>query len=253
MSYKQVQIKSLCKNFGPVRAVDNVSFDIFGGEILALVGESGSGKTTLGRLLLRLIEADNGLVFFENRSVFGLKPGELRKMREEMQIIFQDPYTSLDPRMRIGSIISEPLVIHKLAKGEGLRIRIKELLELVHLPESFADRFPHELSGGERQRVGIARALATNPKFIVADEPVSSLDVTVSAQILNLMMELKTKLNLTVLFISHDLMVVQNIADRVLVMQNGRIVEEDWAEQIFTKPANPYTKLLLQSIPSLPQ
>lgn len=248
MSNKLFTVRSLIKYFGAVKAVDDVTFDIIEGETLALVGESGSGKTTLGRLLLRLIEPDSGFVFYEGKNIYGLKPREMRDGRREMQIIFQDPYTSLNPRMRVGEIISEPLLIHKMNSAG----KVSEMLELVHLPTDLASRFPHELSGGERQRVGIARALATDPKFIVADEPVSSLDVTVQAEIMKLLAELKQKLGLTMLFISHDLMLVQNIADRVLVMQNGKIVEEGYSEQIFTKPFNAYTKLLLASTPKVP-
>lgn len=251
MPEKFFEIKSLSKYFGPVRAVDNVSFDIFEGEILALVGESGSGKTTLGRLILNLVEPTAGSVIYKGKNIFDMKPGEMRDERREMQIIFQDPYTSLNPRMKIGTIIAEPLIIHHLARGEELRGKIEELLDTVNLPSDFAQRYPHELSGGERQRVGIARALATDPRFIVADEAVSSLDVTVQAQVLKLLLDLKSRLNLTMLFIAHDLMVVQNMCDRILVMQKGSIVEEGWAEQIFTRPFNPYTKLLLNSVPQI--
>jgi ABC-type glutathione transport system ATPase component len=252
MPDKLFQIRSLSKHFGPVRAVDDVSFDIYSGETLALVGESGSGKTTLGRLILNLIEPTAGEALYNSENIYDMKSDELRGVREEAQIIFQDPYTSLNPRMRIGSIIGEPLVVHKLSSGEDLISKVSELLELVHLPRDFAERFPHELSGGERQRVGVARALATNPKFIVADEPVSSLDVTVQARILELLLELKSKLNLTMLFISHDLMVVQNLCDRVLVMKNGKIVEKGSAKQVFTKPVHSYTELLLESTPRIP-
>jgi peptide/nickel transport system ATP-binding protein len=251
MNNKLFQIRSLSKHFGPVRAVDDVSFDVNAGETLAVVGESGSGKTTLGRLMLRLLDPTSGSISYNGQDLLGYKPSEMRDVRREMQIIFQDPYTSLDPRMRIGSIIGEPLVVHKLAEGDELRRRVRELLELVRLPVDFGNRFPHELSGGERQRVGIARALATDPKFIVADEPVSSLDVTVQAQVLELLRDLRSRLNLTMLFISHDLMVVQNICDRVLVMRSGRVVEEGAAEKIFTSPVHPYTKLLLESTPKI--
>lgn len=251
MTENLLKAESLTKYFGPLKAVDSVSFGIKEGEILALVGESGSGKTTLGRMLLNLIRPTSGRALYRGENIFEMGSERLRKLRQDIQIIFQDPYTSLNPRMKVGTIIGEPLVIHGLAKGEELRRRIKDLLDIVNLPADFAGRFPHELSGGERQRVGIARALATNPKFIVADEPVSSLDVTVSSQIIKLLLELKNKLNLTMLFIAHDLMIVQNVADRVIVMQKGKIVEEDWAEQIFTKPDHPYTRLLLGSVPRI--
>jgi oligopeptide transport system ATP-binding protein len=246
------EIKYLTKHFGPVKAVEKVSFSIHSGETLAVVGESGSGKTTLGRLLLRLLEPTDGLVFYEGKNLFGLRPFEMKEVRREAQIIFQDPYTSLDPRMRVGHIVAEPLVVHGMARGKQLAKKVHEMLDLVKLPSSYSERFPHELSGGERQRVGIARALATGPKFIVADEPVSALDVTVASQILELLNELKTRLKLTMLFISHDLMVVQNICDRVLVMKSGKIVEEGGSERIFTAPGDPYTKLLLDSTPKIP-
>ena len=252
MSAKLFQIKSLARHFGAVRAVDDVSFDIYEGEVLALVGESGSGKTTLGRLILRLIEPTSGLAFYEGKNIFGLKADELRCVRRELQIVFQDPYTSLNPRMKVGSMIGEPIVIHHLAKGEKVRRRINELLEMVKLPSDFADRYPHELSGGERQRVGIARALATGPKFLVLDEPVSSLDMIVQAQIIRLLLDLRARLNLTMLFIAHDLMLVSSIADKVMVMQHGKIVEHGTAREVFLTPSHPYTRLLLESAPKIP-
>ncbi len=245
------QIRSLSKYFGPVKAVDDVSFNIIRGEILALVGESGSGKTTLGRLILQLITPTSGSVLYKGENIFEMKKEALRQLRRELQIVFQDPYTSLNPRMKVQGIIGEPLQVHSIASGEGLKKRVLELLELVGLPADFTERFPHELSGGERQRVGIARALATDPKFIVADEPVSSLDVTVQAQILKLLVQLKSRLNLTILFIAHDLMVIQNLCDRVMVMKGGKIVEMGGAEQVFTKSSHPYTKLLLESTPRI--
>jgi ABC-type glutathione transport system ATPase component len=252
MSAKLFQIKSLIKHFGAVRAVDDVSFDIYEGEVLALVGESGSGKTTLGRLILRLIEPTSGLAFYEGKNIFGLSKSEMRGARREMQVIFQDPYTSLDPRMKVGSMIGEPLVVHRLLEGESLKKRVIELLEMVRLPADFADRFPHELSGGERQRVGIARALATGPKFLVLDEPVSSLDMIVQAQIIRLLLDLRARLNLTMLFIAHDLMLVSSIADKVIVMQSGKIVENSTAREVFLAPSHPYTRLLLESAPKIP-
>ena len=246
-----IEVKNLTKIFGNIKAVDNISFDIQKGEILGLVGESGSGKTTTGRILLRLISATSGEVLYSGKNIFGLKNYELKKFREESQIIFQDPYTSLNPRMRVGETIAEPLIIHRSVEKDKIHDRIGELLSLVHLPPAYSQRYPHELSGGERQRIGIARALATNPKFIVADEPVSSLDVTVQAEILKLLQELKEKLGLTILFIAHDLMVVQNLCDRVIVMEKGKIVEKGTSEQIFRKPSHPYTKILLGSIPRI--
>jgi len=252
MKNELFKIAGLSKHYGSVRAVDNVSFDILPGETLGLVGESGSGKTTLGRLILHLISPTSGKVFYNSRNIFRMTGSRLRGLRQELSIIFQDPYTSLNPRMKIGDIIGEPLEVHKMASKPVIKKRVDELLHLVSLPSEFAFRFPHELSGGERQRVGIARALSTNPKFIVADEPVSSLDVAVQAQILKLLVNLKSKLNLTLLFIAHDLMVVQNLADRVLVMKSGKIVESGPAKQVFTKPSHSYTKLLLASTPRIP-
>lgn len=246
-----IEVKKLTKLFGNIKAVDNITFDIQKGEILGLVGESGSGKTTTGRILLRLISPTSGKVNYSGKNIFELKGIELKKFREQAQIIFQDPYTSLNPRMRVGETIAEPLIIHRSIEKDKIQKRIGELLSLVHLPEAYSHRYPHELSGGERQRVGIARALATNPKFIVADEPVSSLDVTVQAEILKLLQELKSKLGLTILFIAHDLMVVQNLCDRVIVMEKGKIVETGDTEKVFCRPANPYTKILLESIPHI--
>ena len=246
-----IEIKNLSKHFGHIIAVDNVSLNVSKGEILGLVGESGSGKTTLGRIILCLISSTSGEIRYLGKDIFKLKGKELKKFREEAQVIFQDPYTSLNPRMRVGETIGEPLLIHNLVEKDKIRERIGELLNLVHLPAHYSQRYPHELSGGERQRVGIARALATNPKFIVADEPVSSLDVTVQAEILKLLLELKTKLGLTILFIAHDLMIVQNLCDRVAVMQKGKLVEKGVTEKIFCHPTHPYTKILLESIPQI--
>ncbi len=245
------EVRSLSKRFGDVRAVDDVGFDVRSGETIAVVGESGSGKTTLGRLLLRLLDPTSGSISYNGRDLLSMRREDLRNLRKQMQIVFQDPYTSLDPRVRIGFIIGEPLVVHRMARGEGLRKRVRELLELVRLPAEYENRFPHELSGGERQRVGIARAIATGPRFLVADEPVSSLDVTVAAQVLELLRDLKKRFDLTMLFISHDLTVVQNMCDRVLVMKSGKIVEEGDAEKIFTSPGHPYTRLLLESTPKI--
>lgn len=233
-----------------VKAVNQLSFKIYRGETLGLVGESGSGKSTTGRTILRLHEPDSGETLFEGFDVNHLKPSEMKDVRKHMQMIFQDPYASLNPRMKIQDIIGESLDIHGLAKNKKERNeRVAELLDLVGLPPSFAQRFPHEFSGGQRQRIGIARALAVNPEFIVLDEPLSALDASIQAQIIELLEELQEKLNLTYLFIAHDLTVVKQISDRVAVMHQGRIVELADAEELFTNPIHPYTKKLLSAIP----
>ena len=233
-----------------VSAVDDVSLDIRKGETLALVGESGSGKSTLARLLLRLIPADGGSVSFQGSDVLKLPAKELRTFREQAQIIFQDPYESLDPRFTAAKVVAEGMSHLDLSR-EARRARIAEVLNLVHLPADAALRFPHEFSGGQRQRVSIARALAVNPSFIVADEPVSALDVSMQSQILNLMRELQDRLGLTYLFISHDMSVVRHMADRIAVMYLGRVVEIAPAEELFSNPLHPYTQALLSSVPSL--
>src|SRR5947207_12688404 len=210
---------------GEVRAVDDVSLDIEPGETLGLVGESGSGKSTLGRLVLRLIQPTSGSLLFEGRDLLGANHNELRRLRRDMQIIFQDPFGSLDPRMRVEDVITEPLIIHESMSPSSRRARVTELLHAVGLDESSLRRFPHEFSGGQRQRIGIARALALRPKFIVADEPVSALDVSIQAQVLNILKELQHEFNLTYLFIAHNLSVVEHISDRVAVMYLGKMVE----------------------------
>ena len=255
-----------------VRAVDAVSLDIHAGETLGLVGESGSGKSTLGRLILRLIEPTSGSITFEGRDLLAASRGEMRRLRRDMQIIFQDPFASLDPRYRIEDIIAEPLIIHgstnasgdttkgappfasvaKGGKSESVRrTRVRELIRAVGLDESILARFPHEFSGGQRQRIGIARALALRPKFIVADEPVSALDVSVGAQIVNLLAQLQRDFGLTYLFISHSMPVVRYLSTRIAVMYRGKIVEVGDAEQITERPAHPYTRSLLEATPEV--
>lgn len=232
-----------------VRAVDGVSLDIHEGETLALVGESGSGKSTLGRILLRLIEPSSGSIVFDGVDLLALKGEPLRKMRRRMQIIFQDPYSSLNPTMTVRSIVREPLTIHRLGTATERDARTMELLQLVGLKAELAGRYPHELSGGERQRVGIARALALEPDFLVADEPVTALDVSVQAQILNLLLRLQEQMNLTYLFIAHDLRVVEHVSDRVAVMHRGKLVELQSRVDLFNKPQHEHTRELLESIP----
>jgi ABC-type glutathione transport system ATPase component len=236
---------------GEVRAVDGVSLDIQSGETLGLVGESGSGKSTLGRLVLRLIEPTSGKIFFEGRNLLAAGRGEMRGLRREMQIIFQDPFGSLDPRMRVDDVISEPLVIHERISSSARRVRVAELLGAVGLDESAMGRFPHEFSGGQRQRIGIARALALRPKFIMADEPVSALDVSVGAQIVNLMSQLQREFGLTYLFISHSMPVVRYLATRIAVMYRGKIVEVGPTEQITERPQHAYTRSLLEATPEV--
>jgi ABC-type oligopeptide transport system ATPase subunit len=233
------------------RAVDDVSLDIRSGETLGLVGESGSGKSTLGRLVLRLIEPTSGSVVFEGRDLLAASHTELRRLRRNMQIIFQDPFGSLDPRMRVDDVISEPLIIHDRMSPSARRARVAELLHAVGLDQSAIRRFPHEFSGGQRQRIGIARALALRPKFIVADEPVSALDVSVGAQIVNLMAQLQREFGLTYLFISHSMPVVRYLATRIAVMYRGKIVEVGSTEQITERPQHAYTRSLLEATPEV--
>jgi oligopeptide transport system ATP-binding protein len=232
-----------------VRAVDDVSFSIEKGETFGLVGESGSGKTTTGRCILRLIEPTSGEVLFDGRNVLALSRGDLRRARRDMQIVFQDPYSSLNPRMRVADIVEEPLIIHKLGSKADRRARVKELFGLVGLNPDHLARYPHEFSGGQRQRVGLARALALNPSLIIADEPVSALDVSVQAQVVNLLMDLQERLKLTYLFIAHDLRLVEHICSRVAVMYLGKIVEMGDTAKLFAAPQHPYTRALLSAIP----
>jgi ABC-type oligopeptide transport system ATPase subunit len=232
-----------------VRAVDDVSFAIERGETFGLVGESGSGKTTTGRCILRLIEPTAGEVIFDGRDVLKLARGDMRRLRRHMQIVFQDPYSSLNPRMRVGDIVEEPLVIHRLGSKAERRARVRELFALVGLNPDHLQRHPHEFSGGQRQRIGLARALALNPSFIIADEPVSALDVSVQAQVINLLMDLQDRLELTYLFIAHDLRLVEHICTRVAVMYLGKIVEMGETAKLFSAPQHPYTRALLSAIP----
>jgi len=237
------------RNKSAVKAVGGGSLTVEEGETLGIVGESGCGKSTLGRTILRLIEPTSGEIYFQEKNLLAMSQRELRDTRRQMQIIFQDPYASLNPRMRVGDIVGEGLEIHKLAKGKAKRDRVIELLNQVGLREDHYNRYPHEFSGGQRQRIGIARALAVSPKFIVADEPVSSLDVSIQAQIINLLQELQEKMHLTYFFISHDLRVVEHISHRVAIMYLGKIVEIAKSETIYQDAKHPYTRALLSAVP----
>jgi oligopeptide transport system ATP-binding protein len=239
----------LNRTVGYVKAVDGVSFSIRQGSTLGLVGESGCGKTTVGRTLLRLIPASDGKVFFEGEDVLGLSASRMKHLRRQMQIMFQDPYGSLNPRMTVRDIVGEGLTVHHVARGRQRSRRVDEILEQVGLSARYAERFPHEFSGGQRQRIGIARALAVNPKFIVCDEPVSALDVSIQSQIINLLQDLQEKLGLTYLFIAHDLAVVEHISEYVAVMYLGRIVEYARRDDLYLRPLHPYTRALLSAIP----
>ena len=243
--------RGIFRSSSVVRAVDDVSFTIDSGETFGLVGESGSGKTTTGRCVLRLIEPTAGEIRFRGEDVLRFSRERLRQARQEMQIVFQDPYSSLNPRMRVGAIVEEPLVIHRRGGRAERRQRVEELFKLVGLDPSHLARYPHQFSGGQRQRIGLARALALNPSLIIADEPVSALDVSVQAQVVNLLMQLQEQLKLTYLFIAHDLRLVRHICNRVAVMYRGRIVEMGSAQALFDAPAHPYTRALLSAIPVL--
>lgn len=246
-----VRKQGLWRQPAMVRAVDDVSFAIHEGEMFGLVGESGSGKSTTGRCILRLIEPSSGEVLFRGDNVLQFSKPQMRLARRNMQIVFQDPYSSLNPRMRVGDIVEEPLIIHKLGSKRDRRTRVAELFRLVGLDADHLRRYPHEFSGGQRQRVGIARALALNPALIIADEAVSALDVSIQAQVVKLLVELKERLKLTYLFIAHDLRLVEHICSRVAVMYLGKIVEMGDTQALFSAPAHPYTKALLSAIPVL--
>ena len=237
------------RKVGDVQAVDNVTFDVYRGETLGLVGESGSGKTTVGRVILQLDEATSGTVTFDGHELTSTRPEELRKLRPRMQTIFQDPHASLNPRMTVASIVGEPLREHKVVPRSELDSTIDELLTMVGLHPSHANRYPHEFSGGQRQRIGIARAIALNPDFIVCDEPIAALDVSIQAQVVNLLERLQDELELTYLFISHDMSMVRHIADRVAVMYLGKIMELAPSDKLYDEPAHPYTQALLSAVP----
>lgn len=257
-----IQIKNLKKYFktrksglfdkpGTVRALDGIDFNIKSGQTLGMVGESGSGKTTAARSILRLIEPDEGEIIINDNKVHSLGKNELREFRKNMQLVFQDPYSSLNPRMTIGKIISEPLRIHSVLRKNEISERLDELLEMVGLKPEHAGRYSHEFSGGQRQRIGIARAIALNPKFIILDEPVSALDVSIQGQILNLLSDLQKQLGLTYLFVAHDLAVVEHMSDELVIMYLGRIAEKSTKKGIYENPLHPYTKSLMKSIPEI--
>ncbi|CAN5614138.1 ATP-binding cassette domain-containing protein [soil metagenome] len=237
------------RHVGDVKAVDGVTFEIRRGETLGLVGESGCGKSTLGRTILRLYDPTEGSIFFEDVDLAGLSGDALRKLRRRMQMVFQDPYASLNPRQSVGGILAEPMQVHGLARGKDVEAEVRRLLDVVGLPKSAINRYPHEFSGGQRQRIGLARALALNPDLIVADEPVSALDVSIQAQIINLLEDLQGQFDLTYLFIAHDLAVVRHISDRIAVMYLGKVVEIAPSEELYDDPLHPYTKALLSSVP----
>jgi oligopeptide transport system ATP-binding protein len=239
----------LQRQVGSIKAVDGISFEVYEGETLGLVGESGCGKSTTGRTLLQLYRPTAGEVYYEGENLVEMKGERLRRQRRKMQMIFQDPYASLNPRMTVGSIVGEPLEVHNVAAGQARQERVQELLQLVGLNPYFVNRYPHEFSGGQRQRIGVARALALNPSFIVCDEPISALDVSIQAQVVNLLEDLQAQLRLTYLFIAHDLSMVRHISDRVAVMYLGKIVELTDRDKLYSDPQHPYTEALLSAVP----